>query len=85
MGTLQPVLLAFPYARNRTYATLRLQAGPAAAATVGVVSAILGGQHLLVRRHGPTAYKAMAVTNFAAAGALGYVAVHNSRIAPMPK
>jgi len=51
----------------------------------GAVSAILGGQHLLVRHHGPAAYKAMAIANFAAAGGLGYVAVHNSRIAPMPK
>jgi len=52
---------------------------------LGVVTAILTGQYLLVRHRGPSTYKALTVINFASAGALGAVAYRNTHIAPIGK
>jgi len=48
---------------------------------IGLVTGILTGQYLLLRHHGPAAYKAMAAINFASAGVLGGIAYRNTRIA----
>jgi hypothetical protein len=52
---------------------------------LGVVTAILTGQYLLLRSHSPKAYKAVAAFNFASAGVLGGIAYRNSKIAPWPQ
>jgi hypothetical protein len=52
---------------------------------IGLVSAIVTAQYVLLRHRGPSAYKAVAAINFAGAGALGAIAYRNTHIAPLPK
>ncbi|MGA2737167.1 MAG: hypothetical protein ABSG65_06900 [Bryobacteraceae bacterium] len=56
-----------------------------ASAKIGVVSAVLAGEYLVLRHRRPSVYKAMTVVNFAGAAALGGIAYRNSQIAPLPK
>lgn len=52
---------------------------------IGVVSAVLGAEYLLLRHRSPATFRAVAIANFAGAGALGAVAYRNTKIAPLPK
>ena len=51
---------------------------------IGVVSAILTGQYFLLRHRSPATYRAVAMANFAGAGALGTIAIRNWRL-PRPQ